>query len=250
MHQTNAKPRLLVSVRDGDEALEAIRGGCEILDIKEPSRGSLGMADVDIIAQVAAISRQRSPQLGLSAALGETTDWIQEASVPALPPELDYVKLGPAGLGRCSDWRHIWENVRHRFDSAAMTPLRWIAVAYADWQQAHAPPPYEIVEAASGCAGVLIDTWKKDGRHLFDWMSADELRQLAVAGGHASNKLFAIAGSLQAESFLSLREVGADIVAVRTAACSRGERCGRISELAVRSLRAELKNCFAATSAK
>ena len=45
--------RLLVSVRSLDEAVEAISGGCDILDVKEPGRGSLGMADLREIVAVA-----------------------------------------------------------------------------------------------------------------------------------------------------------------------------------------------------
>ncbi|MFK7818266.1 MAG: (5-formylfuran-3-yl)methyl phosphate synthase, partial [Planctomycetaceae bacterium] len=40
-----SKPRLLVSVRNAREA-NALRGSaCAIVDVKEPSRGALGMAD-------------------------------------------------------------------------------------------------------------------------------------------------------------------------------------------------------------
>ncbi|MEK6259990.1 MAG: (5-formylfuran-3-yl)methyl phosphate synthase, partial [Planctomycetota bacterium] len=47
------RPRLLVSVRSPEEALAAIEGGADILDVKEPTRGSLGMANIEIIAAIA-----------------------------------------------------------------------------------------------------------------------------------------------------------------------------------------------------
>ena len=39
-----SQPSLLVSVRCVDEVAAAIEGGAEIIDVKEPSHGSLGMA--------------------------------------------------------------------------------------------------------------------------------------------------------------------------------------------------------------
>ena len=37
--------RLLVSVRNGQEAEAALAGGAHVIDVKEPARGSLGRAD-------------------------------------------------------------------------------------------------------------------------------------------------------------------------------------------------------------
>src|SRR5579872_3508444 len=45
-------PRLLVSVRNLAEAESALAGGCDILDIKEPAHGAMGMADVATIAAI------------------------------------------------------------------------------------------------------------------------------------------------------------------------------------------------------
>ena len=50
----NRTPRLLVSVRNEQEAKAAIDGGCDIVDIKEPQNGSLGRASFDVIQKVAA----------------------------------------------------------------------------------------------------------------------------------------------------------------------------------------------------
>src|SRR5260221_3008307 len=49
-----ASPRLLVSVRNAVEAEAALAGGCDVLDVKEPGRGAMGMADVSTIAAVLA----------------------------------------------------------------------------------------------------------------------------------------------------------------------------------------------------
>src|SRR5947209_20487137 len=45
-------PRLLVSVRNVAEAEAALAGGCDVLDLKEPGRGAMGMADISTIEAV------------------------------------------------------------------------------------------------------------------------------------------------------------------------------------------------------
>ena len=68
--------RLLVSVRDASEALAALAGGADIIDVKEPTRGSLGMADGDAVAGVVEAVGERVP---VSAALGELCEWPERS---------------------------------------------------------------------------------------------------------------------------------------------------------------------------
>ena len=46
---------LLVSVRCADEVATAVDGGAEIIDVKEPSHGSLGMATLETLAACAVV---------------------------------------------------------------------------------------------------------------------------------------------------------------------------------------------------
>ena len=67
-----------MSVRNAVEARAAVVGSCDLLDIKEPSRGPLGMADrprMVAIAEFAAGCRGPATPLPCSAALGELVDW-------------------------------------------------------------------------------------------------------------------------------------------------------------------------------
>ena len=43
--------KLLVSVRDADEARDALSVGVDLLDVKEPDQGSLGRAADDVITK-------------------------------------------------------------------------------------------------------------------------------------------------------------------------------------------------------
>ena len=59
--------RLLISVRNAFEAENALAGGADLIDIKEPANGSLGPADVSKGHEIASVVRGRRP---LSAAWG------------------------------------------------------------------------------------------------------------------------------------------------------------------------------------
>ncbi len=97
--------------------------------------------------QIAATVRASSP-VPLSAALGELADW-QSQPMPALPPHLQYAKLGLAGMASEPHWRSIWKQVRSEFDVLRGKPLEWVAVAYADAERSGAPAVKDVLLAAS-----------------------------------------------------------------------------------------------------
>lgn len=69
-------PRLLVSVVNADEARLATELGVPLLDIKDPQRGSLGMANLQTLQQCLQSAREVSSAVQLSVACGEVADWV------------------------------------------------------------------------------------------------------------------------------------------------------------------------------
>ena len=241
-------PRLLVSVRSAAEARAALAGECDILDVKEPTRGALGMADREVVEQVVdvAAGRQRRP---VTAALGEAREWLGTRPPAAVPAGVSLVKLGLADLGE-SEWQTRWRAARDRAEEAAGRQLRWIAVAYADWQAAAAPLPDDVIDAAitTHCAGVLFDTYQKDGRHLLQHFEQcespvrhqrrgrDRLQFLAEKI-HASGLLVALAGSLTIDLLPEILQLRPDVIAIRGAACLHRNRSGAVSAALVQAFR-------------
>jgi uncharacterized protein (UPF0264 family) len=218
---------LLVSVRDATEAGAALAGGADLIDVKEPSRGSLGRADADTIAAVVEVVGGRVP---VSAALGELGDWPTAGGAAELSIDLKYVKWGLSGLStEC--WTNLLMNPR-----LAGTRRRVAAVAYADWVRAGAPTPADVVGHAIQLKlpAMLFDTFDKDGSTLLDWMSVEEITALVRTCRDSGGKV-AIAGTLTASEINRLRNVQPDWFAVRGAACDGG-RAGTISERRVRSM--------------
>jgi uncharacterized protein (UPF0264 family) len=224
--------RLLVSVRSGEEALAALEGGAALIDVKEPSRGPLGWARNREVMEVVRVVAGRCP---VSAARGEL---FEGAPLPRCLSELAYLKWGLRGAG-CSrrDWRAaLGRRVQYL---RARGACRVVAAAYADWRLALAPPPDEVLDFAIECgAGAfLIDTCKKGGATLLDWLDLTALARLRQRCRDAGMRI-ALAGSLGLEQIALLKPLAPDWFAVRGAACVEGDRKAGIDPARVRELAA------------
>jgi uncharacterized protein (UPF0264 family) len=217
-------PGLLVSVRSAVEARAAVEGGATIIDIKEPANGPLGRADASVWSDVRRVVPREIP---VSVALGELNDLDVDMLTSHDWSGISYRKIGLAGAG--SDWAARWEMVRDRL---AGPP--WVAVAYADWREAEAPEPAEVVAVAlkvPDCVGLLVDTWDKSRRTPLDesWSSI-------VARVRAAGKLVVLAGGLDRAAIQSLARLRPDYFAVRGAACFGGDRLAAIDPARVAAL--------------
>ena len=126
--------QLLISVRSAVEALEALAGGADWIDVKEPRRGSLGAADVSVMREVIAAVAGQTP---VSAALGELLDSETpqfHSFIESLPTGLNFAKFGLAGCARRSDWRTQWQAAIQRLPHS----IQPVAVVYADHHAAAA----------------------------------------------------------------------------------------------------------------
>jgi len=229
---------LLVSVRDAAEAAEALAGGAAIVDVKEPARGPLGAADADVAAGVAAAVGRRVPW---TLACGEVRDGLPELcdrlrrtldrlAVGSVPPVA--AKAGLAGIAAAELAARLTA-----FRDALPPGIDPVAVAYADWERAAAPPPERVITAAAatGFAFLLLDTWLKDGETLFG--PAEAPRDVAgwVRLGRQAGLGVVLAGSLSPDILPAAVACRPDLVAVRSAACVGG-RLGSVCGKRVRRL--------------
>lgn len=225
---------LLVSVRSADEVEAALAGGADLIDIKEPSKGPLGMAEAEVVASVIAKVKKRVP---VSAALGE---WSPEAITVAhwhLELKLDYVKWGLAGYTPTPGWGEDILDTRRELPAG----MEMVAVAYADWERAKSVPPAEIVKFAKRFRfkAFLLDTWNKDGKTLLDFLKPTEIAELLESVGRVGMKS-AVGGSLRPERVKQLKGVQPDWYAVRASACAGGKRDGAIDTARVKKWKAAI----------
>jgi uncharacterized protein (UPF0264 family) len=246
--------RLLVSIRSADEALAALAGGADLIDVKEPSRGALGAADPETWRAVCDAVAGRVP---VSAALGELLDdrrmgflarrdagSIEIERSPANDvgrdgvgtpsyEELSFVKAGLAGAANDPDLRERLQSLQRSLP----TSTQLVAVAYADAQRANAPSPWQVLDNAltMQLSVLLIDTFDKAHGDLWSALRDDELREL-VRVAHQAGLRVALAGSLTLATLPRALALAPDWIAVRGAACEDG-RSGEVSTARVRALR-------------
>lgn len=233
--------KLLVSVRDLDEALSALRGGAQIIDVKNPDEGSLGAHHPTVIHR---ISKAVSGKAEVSATLGDLPNLPGTASLAALGAAVSgagYVKVGLFGVKTAGEAEALLRAVCRAVEDYG---VKVIAAGYADYRQAGCVNPLELPQAAhnAGAHGVMIDIKAKSPpRKLFEYLGDDELRKY-VEEAHSLNLIVALAGSLDVEDVVRVHRLGADVMGVRRGACRGGDRTrGRIDEGAVAKYIREIK---------
>jgi len=227
-------PQLLISVRNLEEARLAAAAGADVIDVKNPARGSLGAADENELRRIV---QELGPTLPLSAALGELLDTDGTAAAPDTSSlgGLSYAKFGLAGCDSRPGWRCLWRDQIARFPPGVAAA----AVIYAD-QGSHAPPAHQVLSAAVSCGAhvVLVDTWNKQQGHLLMHWTIDDLACLSGQVRAEGLKL-ALAGSLTSPVIEQILPLRPDFIAVRGAAC-RGGRTGPLDPQRVRQLAARV----------
>ncbi len=229
---------LLISPRNIEEALSAIRGGADIIDIKNPEEGSLGANFPWIITQV----RQAVPaSIPISAAIGDFPDLPGSAALAAfgaLKAGADIIKVGLKGSRDMKSATYFVKQVVRAVKSTNKSAK--IAVcAYGDFERSGTIDPMLIPEIASECGGdiAMIDTAIKDGRPLTDFLQMEDLESF-IKETHSHGLWAALAGSLGAGEVQALKPLNPDVIGVRGAACERGDRNnGSISENRVQQLK-------------
>lgn len=234
---SHCSPRLLVSVRNPGEARIARDAGTDLIDLKEPRRGSLGMVDMPVAEAVA----DELPAEALSLALGELTEWNGSPVIPKVPSAIRFLKLGLSNQADHPDWKQDWPRLRQAVNERSGKSFDWIAVVYADCEAARSPAPEEIIAAAreSNCTGVLFDTWSKTGGSLTDHLSLENLASY-IASIHSAGMLAALAGGVRAEHLPELLPLEADIIAVRGAVCEHQSRTARVRSESIAAFRRRL----------
>ena len=233
--------KLLVSVRNADEALDALAGGADLIDIKEPNNGSLGAADAKIWEE---ISRRIGSRKPLSIALGELTD-IYDKPLPSNPDGIAYAKIGLAGCASIREWRELW---KRSFDQLRGDVQR-VAVVYADWLAASAPEPLDIIGNAefSNCSVLLVDTFAKSNGTLISTLGKEKLLEI-TASARARGLTIVLGGSITTSILPLVLEAEPDYVAVRGAVC-RGPREGCLDRELVREFSVAMNDLAGATQA-
>jgi hypothetical protein len=231
--------KLLVSPMNVDEALEAVKGGADIIDVKNPREGSLGANYPWVIREI----KDALPgEVEISATLGDLDFKPGTASLAALglgSLGVDYVKAGLYGIGSEKEALMMGEKITRALKNY---DIKVVLAGYAEYQELGSISPYELPSVARKCgaAGVMIDTAVKNGKSLLEHLSLEDLKSF-TDDAHNSGVLAALAGSLRLEDIALIKGIGCDIVGVRGLVCTGGDRLkGEIIAEKVRALKEKL----------
>ena len=232
--------KLLVSVQNESEALEAIAGGADIIDVKDPFAGSLGRPTICKATEVSRVVGQKVPW---TMAIGElenfsSRDLIQYTSIlqrsliePSLKESHELRTVSPMAIkiGLAQMKYQKWEERLGEIEALVSRFVLCVPVAYADAKEVLAPDPEDVFAQAArtGNSLVLVDTCRKDSGGLFEIIEETVIRRWCRCV-QAAGMQIAIAGKLTLADIHRAVELGPDVVAVRSGVCIGG-RLGRVS---------------------
>jgi hypothetical protein len=227
--------QLLVSPRDIEEARRSL--AADIIDVKNPSEGSLGANFPWVIREIRTFSRKP-----LSAAIGDfdfRPGGAAMAAYGAACAGADYVKIGLMfdGASRARELvRAVVRAVKEEFPEKKV-----VIAAYSDYVRLGAISPFAMAPIASdaGADLAMVDTGIKDGKSTFEFMNEQALAEFTRMNREAGLGT-ALAGSLKIGDLPSLKRIGPDIIGVRGMVCG-GDRNEGIREDLVEQLARQVK---------
>ena len=216
--------QLLVSAINIEEAKEALKGGADILDVKNPKEGSLGASFPWIIKQISDYANNKTV---ISTTIGDVPYKPGTVSLAALGSAVsgsNYVKVGLYGTRNYQEALEVMnavvKTVKEYDDKITV-----VACGYADAKQIGSVLPEDIPKVAvnSNSDVAMLDTYQKDGRRLTDFLNKEELSQFTKQT-HDYGLEVALAGSVNKNDIQLLEEIDCDIMGVRGCVCTGGDR--------------------------
>jgi uncharacterized protein (UPF0264 family) len=205
--------RLLVSVRNIEEALLAAAGGADFIDLKEPGQGALGGLPTETIRAVVAALRERGIALPISATIGDLPMGDLGAILARVEAVgacgVDYVKVGIEREPGAGAVLFALANCGR--------PVVPVFIADRGLDQ------HAVARARTlGFPALMLDTAEKRAGSLFDALGIEVLQGFVFATRKAG-VLVGLAGALRAAHADALAELAPDFAGFRSAVC-RGER--------------------------
>ncbi|MHA1409916.1 MAG: (5-formylfuran-3-yl)methyl phosphate synthase [Candidatus Odinarchaeia archaeon] len=216
--------KLLISPKNFDEAITVIKNKVDILDIKNPDEGSLGGQYPWIIEKITSIIPEG---METSAAVCDSIDkpgLITQALYGLFQFNLDYIKVGIYEPREKSKIINLIQKITKAKKEYGYKGNLVIA-GYADWLRANSINPLELpkIVGDQDISVIMIDTFIKDNKGLFDFIKLNELKKF-IEECHKKRFKTALAGKIQLRDIPKLKEINCDIVGIRSLACENQDR--------------------------
>ena len=229
---------LMVSVQNVAEALEALQGGADIVDVKNLQEALVGSAHPGIVKEV----REAVPsERHASVTLGVVPNQVGTVAMAVYTAGVLNATSVKVGFMK-TEYNLAVETLLASKEALSGTETKLIGSLFADNSLYDGLDPHLMIDLAKAgeCDGFLIDTLTKDGRNLFDFMTESELREMVFAGRELGIST-ALSGHLRIQDLDELSRINPDIVGVRGAVCAVGERTNGVHHEAVGEFRRQLR---------
>ena len=238
------KIKLLISPKSIEEAKVIVDSKIDYIDCKNPNEGSLGANFPWIIKSMKKLIPSNSSLL-LSAAIGDFPNLPGSASLAALGAAVsgaDIIKVGLKGPKNENQGIKLMKNVVKTVKDFS-NEIKIVAAGYADRSRKSNSLKYlEIptIAAESGSDIAMLDTYIKDGKGLFDFLSMEELIKFKEKAKKLDLRV-ALAGSIMIKDIKKIRQISPDIIGVRSVVCEDFDRNnGMINKDLIEKLKIEL----------
>jgi hypothetical protein len=216
----------MVSVQDLYEAKQALKGGADIVDVKNLQEALVGSAHPNVVKEI----RDEVPSAHhASVTLGVVPDQIGTVSMAVYAAGiLDATSVKVGFMVR--EYNVALETLLAAKEALTGTQTKLIGSLFADnlLHDGGIDPDLMVKLAKEGqCDGFLIDTLVKDGRNLFDFVPEERLKEMVLEGKELGMST-ALSGHLKMSDLDELSRVNPDIVGVRGAVCQKGDRDSRV----------------------
>lgn len=221
-----SRTRFLASVATLAEARQALAGGADIIDLKDPARGALGAVSTDCAHDIVAVVNGQCP---ISATIGDQPlqpEIIAPAVTAMAATGVDIIKIGwfssrpvPAVMPVLAE--------------AALRGVQLVMVLFAEYGQ---QMDYLPALTRAGVYGVMLDTADKTQGGLRDRLAPVELADF-VQAARRQGLICGLAGSLAPRDIQPLLALEPDYLGFRGALCRTGDRCAGLDTAAVESIR-------------
>jgi uncharacterized protein (UPF0264 family) len=240
------KIKLLISPKNLEEAKVVVKhSDVDYIDCKNPSEGSLGANFPWIIKSMKSLIPLNSTQL-LSATIGDFPNLPGSACLAALGAAVagaDIIKVGLKGPTTEEEGIFLMDKVVKTVKDHNQN-IKIVAAGYADRIRMETSPEFLLlptIAAKSGADIVMLDTYVKDGKGLFDFLEVDQLKLFKDKAKELGLDV-ALAGNLRKDSLPKIREIKPDIIGVRSMVCEGFDRNnGMIKGSLIEELVQELK---------
>ncbi len=243
------KIRLLISPKTVEEAKIIVASQIDYIDCKNPDEGSLGANFPWIINEMKSLIPPDSPQL-LSATIGDFPNLPGSASLAALGAAVSGADIIKVGLKGPKDekmgiilMKKVVKAVKDYNNE-----IKVVVAGYADRIRMNSSPEFLSIPSIaleSGADIAMLDTYIKDTRGLFDFLSVDQLIQFKNKAKD-SNLEVALAGNLRKKDIPLLINISPDIIGVRSVVCEGYDRInGSIKTELIEELKTEFSNRYA-----